>query len=78
MYSSINYWNCFLTKEILFIWWACILFGDTKLRNPDALNNNINAPDKYKVGENVLIQLDMNGNDIKGDLALRYRLQKIK
>ena len=42
------------------------------------LDGITNAPDKYKVGENVLIQLDMNGNDIKGDLALRYRLQKIK
>ena len=57
-------------KKGTFLWDA---YGSSIL-----LDGITNAPDKYKVGENVLIQLDMNGNDIKGDLALKYRLQKIK
>ena len=33
-------------------------------------------PPYYKVGENILIQLDMEGKDITGPLAENYRLQK--
>jgi uncharacterized lipoprotein NlpE involved in copper resistance len=57
-------------KKGKFIWDA---YGSTIL-----LSGITNAPDKYKVGENVLIQLDMSGNTITGDLADKYRLQKIK
>ena len=32
----------------------------------------------YLVGENVLIQLDREGNRITGDLAPRYRLAKVR
>ncbi|WP_396148472.1 copper resistance protein NlpE N-terminal domain-containing protein [Flavobacterium sp.] len=35
-----------------------------------------NAPNRYFVGENYLTQLDMDGNEIEGDLAERYVLQK--
>jgi len=35
-----------------------------------------NAPNRYFVGENYLKQLDMDGNEIEGDLAERYVLQK--
>jgi len=34
------------------------------------------APNQYFVGENVLIQLDAEGNRITGDLAGNYRLVK--
>lgn len=34
------------------------------------------APNQYFVGENVLIQLDLDGNMITGDLADTYRLDK--
>ncbi|WP_298531185.1 copper resistance protein NlpE N-terminal domain-containing protein [uncultured Algibacter sp.] len=35
-----------------------------------------NAKQSYKVGENVLIYLDKAGNQIEGDLAVKYRLMK--
>jgi uncharacterized lipoprotein NlpE involved in copper resistance len=35
-----------------------------------------NAPNKYFVGENQLIQLDMNGDRITGELADKYILRK--
>jgi uncharacterized lipoprotein NlpE involved in copper resistance len=57
-------------KKGTFIWDA---YGGTIL-----LDGITNAPDKYKVGENVLIQLDMNGNVITGNIADKYRLQKVK
>jgi len=37
-----------------------------------------NAPNLYFVGENMLIQLDMEGNRISGDLAERYNLRKFE
>lgn len=49
----------------------------------DANNKNIiildgvkEAPNKYFVGENYLKQLDMDGNEITGDLADKYILKK--
>lgn len=36
-----------------------------------------NGPSKYFVGENTLIQLDMEGNRITGDLANSYILKKL-
>ncbi|MEZ4647701.1 MAG: copper resistance protein NlpE [Candidatus Eisenbacteria bacterium] len=36
------------------------------------------GPDRYLVGENVLIQLDREGNRITGDLAQSYRLAKVR
>ncbi len=36
-----------------------------------------NGPSYYFVGENQLIQLDMEGNRITGELAEKYLLQKI-
>jgi len=36
-----------------------------------------NAPAQYKVGENRLIQLDMEGNPITGSLADKYVLTKV-
>lgn len=35
-----------------------------------------NGPSQYKVGENVLFQLDMSGQMITGQLAPKYRLEK--
>lgn len=35
-----------------------------------------NAPNRFFVGENYIIQLDMDGNKIEGDLAEKYVLQK--
>ncbi len=40
------------------------------------LDNEI-FPSRYKVGENRLIQLDMEGNEITGDLADMYILTKL-
>lgn len=34
------------------------------------------APSNYQVGENKLVQLDMNGNRITGELAEKYILEK--
>lgn len=36
-----------------------------------------NAPDRYLVGENKLVQLDLEGKVIRGDLADMYVLQKV-
>jgi uncharacterized lipoprotein NlpE involved in copper resistance len=36
-----------------------------------------NAPNQYFVGENQLIQLDLAGNKITGDLAAKYILAKL-
>lgn len=44
--------------------------------NKITLEGITNAPNQYKVGENRLIQLDMNGEAITGDLAERYQLTK--
>lgn len=39
--------------------------------------DNGSVPSRYKVGENMLIQLDMDGNEITGDLANMYILTKV-
>jgi len=44
--------------------------------NTIVMTNTENAPAHYFVGENVLIQLDMNGNRIQGSLAEQYILTK--
>jgi copper homeostasis protein (lipoprotein) len=41
------------------------------------LNGITKAPAQYLVGENVLIQLDMEGNRVSGALADKYRLAKV-
>ncbi len=41
------------------------------------LLNYEEGPSNYQVGENVLIQLDQQGNSIAGELAEQYQLQKI-
>jgi uncharacterized lipoprotein NlpE involved in copper resistance len=38
--------------------------------------DGIDPPNQYFVGENTLIQLDMDGNRIVGDLATKYVLSK--
>lgn len=40
------------------------------------LSNIEGGADKYLVGENKLIQLDLEGNRITGDLAAKYELAK--
>lgn len=42
------------------------------------LDNISNAPNKYFVKENSLVQLDMEANFISGDLADKYILQKVE
>ncbi len=37
-----------------------------------------NAPDRYLVGENKLVQLDLEGKVIRGELAAMYVLQKVQ
>lgn len=44
--------------------------------NTIVLSGIENAPNQFFVGENYLIQLDMDGNKIEGDLAEKYVLQK--
>ena len=41
-----------------------------------ALNGGKGGPSQYKVGENQLIQLDMEGKIITGDLAEKYVLTR--
>lgn len=38
--------------------------------------NGVDAPNQYFVGENVLFQLDTEGNKIEGELADQYQLKK--
>jgi uncharacterized lipoprotein NlpE involved in copper resistance len=52
-------------------------FTWNKEGNKIALSGIENAPVWYLVGENRLIQLDMNGNAITGDNAVKYHLRKI-
>jgi uncharacterized lipoprotein NlpE involved in copper resistance len=40
------------------------------------LNGLDHKPNKFKVGENHLVQMDMSGNIVEGDLASKYILQK--
>ncbi len=40
------------------------------------LNGLEHKPNQYKVGENHLVQMDMGGNIVEGDLASKYILQK--
>ncbi|MFP8488144.1 copper resistance protein NlpE [Gracilimonas sp. Q87] len=40
--------------------------------------NNAEKPNQFFVGENYLVKLDMNGNQITGDLADKYILTKNK
>jgi uncharacterized lipoprotein NlpE involved in copper resistance len=40
-------------------------------------SNSRGMPQRYKVGENVLFQLDMDGNIIEGEHAQMYELHKI-
>jgi uncharacterized lipoprotein NlpE involved in copper resistance len=42
------------------------------------LQNIISSPSQYLVGENMLIQLDMDGNRITGELEEHYILRKIE
>lgn len=44
--------------------------------NTVVLSSLENAPNQYFVGENQLIQLDLAGNKITGDLAQKYVLMK--
>lgn len=45
--------------------------------NTIVLDNILNAPNKYFVKENSLVQLDLQGNFISGDLSDKYVLQKV-
>jgi len=51
-------------------------FGWNDEGNTIMLSNIQNSPSKYFVGENNLIQLDMDGNRITGNLADKYILNK--
>lgn len=41
------------------------------------LSNNPGGPTQYRVGENVLMQLDLQGEPITGALAPKYRLSRV-
>ena len=45
--------------------------------NAVTLSNVPGGPTQYRVGENALIQLDLNGQPITGPLAPNYRLEKV-
>jgi uncharacterized lipoprotein NlpE involved in copper resistance len=45
--------------------------------NTVVLSDIENAPNQYLVGENILIQLDLDGNRITGDLSDNYILNKV-
>lgn len=51
-------------------------FEWNKAGNQITLLNEKDGPSKYFVGENKIIQLDMHGNIIKGDLSDEYILEK--
>lgn len=52
-------------------------FTWNKEGNTIILNEIKNAPNQYFVGENTLIQLDMEGKRITGELANKYVLVKL-
>ena len=52
-------------------------FTWNKEGNTIILNEVKNAPNQYFVGENTLIQLDMEGKRITGELANKYVLVKL-
>jgi copper homeostasis protein (lipoprotein) len=43
-----------------------------------SLDGIVNAPNMYQVGENKLIQLDLTGQKITGNLAEKYQLKKVQ
>lgn len=45
--------------------------------NVAVLSGIQNAPNRYKVVEGAVVQLDLEGNEITGDLASSYRLAKV-
>jgi heat shock protein HslJ len=51
-------------------------FSFNKDGNSITLGNITDGPSMYAVGENQLIQLDMQGNKITGDLSEKYILKK--
>lgn len=50
--------------------------GTWKVEKNTLTLNGENSPEKYRVEENRLIQLDGNGNRIEGDIANRFILTK--
>ncbi|BAQ66497.1 copper resistance protein NlpE N-terminal domain-containing protein [Geminocystis sp. NIES-3709] len=46
--------------------------------NTISLDGIKDAPNQFLVGENILFQLDMEGNRITGDLAEKYMLTKVE
>ncbi len=60
----------FFTRKGKFVW-------DEK-GSKITLQNINTAPSQYFVGENMLIQLDMDGNRITGELAEHYILRKVE
>jgi len=51
------------------------LSWDEKTKVITLRNNDL--PPYYKVGKNYLLQLDMEGKEIKGSLSKNYKLQKV-
>jgi uncharacterized lipoprotein NlpE involved in copper resistance len=49
-----------------------------KKRNTIVLSELKNRPNQFFVGENYIVQLDMHGNRITGQLAQKYVLKKVK
>jgi uncharacterized lipoprotein NlpE involved in copper resistance len=60
--------NAVFTKEGKYTW----IDGNTI-----ELGDITDGPSKFKVGENQIWQLDMEGNRVEGDLADKYILKKI-
>lgn len=52
-------------------------FSWNEEENTIILNNISNNPNKYFIGENSLLQLDLEGNLISGELADKYILKKV-
>lgn len=57
-------------KQGKFVW--------NRAQNQITLQGIENAPNQFLVGENVLIQLNLEGDRITGDLADKYRLAKLE
>ena len=52
-------------------------FSSNQAGNTITLNNIENSLSQYFVGENMLLQLDINRNKITGDLSEKYVLEKV-
>jgi uncharacterized lipoprotein NlpE involved in copper resistance len=70
-------YNYIDTEDGIFNWYGIISSDDNPIREGSIIDLEIaNFPSLYRIGKDQLLQLDMEGNEITGDLAEMYVLKK--